>query len=460
MTQSKYSTSYLVKIGVTVLIPVLIMLIPLSDVFTSNIRIFFAITVFGLLSLAFELLPMMMVSCLLPASYLFLGLAEAGRIFGMWTTVNPLMLVGAFLLANILDEIGLLKRIAYWLAIRCGGSYAGIIVVSILVGVISRFLGSAVVGAVFCYGICKSLNLKGRPAAAGIMLSGAVACGTAAFFIYTPMDMSIILGYLQGIDPEFTITYSSFLLQNLPAVLFLVAYGFLAYKMFKDDGGISGKAYFQEEYAKLGKMKRNEKIAGVLTILLVIFLFTTSLHHIDAAWGFIVIPWLMFLPGVNIDAPNAIKNINIHVIFFAVCCIAIGNVAMAVGVGDLISATVVPIFEALQNVGNYLVYLVTWIFGFLLNFILTPMAMLGVGTMPVAEIAANLGIGVKGMLYLFYLTTDAIVMPYESMVYVIPFAFGMIKMKDFIKFGAVRVIIALLIALFIMVPYWTLIGIL
>ena len=61
--------------GVTILLPLIIGVIPVQGMFTEDLRKFFMITVFVILIIAFELIPKLAASILLPTLYLVTGLA-------------------------------------------------------------------------------------------------------------------------------------------------------------------------------------------------------------------------------------------------------------------------------------------------------------------------------------------------------------------------------------------------
>lgn len=77
-----------------------------------------------------------------------------------------------------------------------------------------------------------------------------------------------------------------------------------------------GTAYFKAEYAKLGKISAKETKAFILTIILLIFLLTTNLHHIAMEWGFVLIPWLFLLPGIDCANAQTVRKVNFSMVLF------------------------------------------------------------------------------------------------------------------------------------------------
>ena len=113
--------------GVTILLPLIIGVIPVQGMFTENLRKFFMITEFVILIIAFELIPKLAASILLPTLYLITGLAPVEVAFGSWTNTTVWMVLGGLVFSAVLEECGLLERIAYFYLYKmwwniCGNS--------------------------------------------------------------------------------------------------------------------------------------------------------------------------------------------------------------------------------------------------------------------------------------------------------------------------------------------------
>lgn len=101
------------------------------------------------------------------------------------------------------------------------------------------------------------------------------------------------------------------------------------------------------------------------------FIFTQSIHKIDVLWGFAVIPFLMYLPGLKVADETDLKNVNWSMIFFAAGCLSIGTVAGAIGIGELVGRIAVPLMEGKSHA---LILFMVYVAYFILNFVMTPMA--------------------------------------------------------------------------------------
>lgn len=61
--------------------------------------------------------------------------------------------------------------------------------------------------------------------------------------------------------------------------------------------------------------------------------------------------------------------------------------------------------------------------------------------------------------YLLVHSSEAVVLPYEYVPYLVVFSFGFIKMSDFVKMSLYKCPIYLISVLVILIPYWRLIGV-
>ncbi|MBU2643158.1 hypothetical protein KKI24_00500 [bacterium] len=82
---------------ITVITPLLIMMLPTGELFNPQVRLFVAVTACGILLFAFESLPQLVSSIMLPLAYVLIGLAPSKAIFVPWATVIPWMFMGGIL---------------------------------------------------------------------------------------------------------------------------------------------------------------------------------------------------------------------------------------------------------------------------------------------------------------------------------------------------------------------------
>ena len=456
-TTSTMDKKALIKWICVILFPVLVALIPTGEVFTGSVKLFFVITLLAILLFATEVINQTAVALLLPVAYIVTNLAPSATVLSPWTGSTPWMMIGGLILANVLQSIGLLKRIAYKCIILTGGSYKGIIWGIALAGLILNVLIPAqatIPLAAFAYGVCMAMGLKRGSAAAGIMLGAGFAALLPNYFILNPNAL-IVYGVGQNVTGPIGVTWTNFLFHNAPTLIFYVVMFWLTTKIFKPETHINGKEWFQAEYAKLGPMDTKEKKGLVICILLFVGLLTQSIHGIDVAWIFAFMPMLAYIPGFNIGTADDIKNSNFPFIIFVASCMCIGSVGTYLGVGEMIGDALMPYLEGKSFT---IVLFAVWALCVLVNFILTPLANGTTFTAPLTNIALSLGINPEVMWMTILHGYDQIILPYEFPLYMLFFSFGLVKLTDFMKIFSVKMAVNLIFFLAILVPYWNIIG--
>ena len=186
MSTQTVSKSYLIKWAIIIGLTLACFLIPEGGIITMNVKLFFAITVFGLALAAFEIVPTLMISLLMPALWMILKVAPANVVLSPWMTTTPLMVVGALFMAATLEDCGLLRRLAYYLMCKVKGSYMGLLFSIMVVTVILNILTSGrgyLIMAPLAVGLCVSLDGMQKNLGAG--LASAVMVGVCTSQVYT-----------------------------------------------------------------------------------------------------------------------------------------------------------------------------------------------------------------------------------------------------------------------------------
>lgn len=464
-TETKTMTkSELVKWLITIGVPLILYLIPENGAYNHNMKFFLMVTLCGILMIAFELVHLMAVSMLFPIGYMVTGLVPMEVAYSAWLQTMPLVVVGGYMIANVLGRIGLLKRMAFWCFIKVRGSYYGLLYSILFVGIILNTVtgGNAwVMMAAFTFGLCQAFELGKSIDSAIIMLVGALSAGASCVFIYTPYFMGLLYNGANSTLPEGAAPYSAswveFFIQMLPYALFVLAFVWVLPKIFKPTKTLPSLEYYKAEYEKLGKMSRDEKIGAGMMVVLIVFMMTGQWHGIALDWAFIVIPWFMYFPGIKIANDEDVKNVDFSMVFFCIACLSIGIASGYLGIGEQVANLLVPILKPLSsNVVMVAIYAVAVV----LNFLLTPFAILAGFSEPIAQVAAGLGLNPVGALYSLYIGCDQVLMPYEYLTYLIFYAFGLIKLKDFMKILGLKMALVTVLVAVVMVPWWHFVGVL
>ncbi|OUO90165.1 hypothetical protein B5F40_08000 [Gordonibacter sp. An230] len=438
-------------------VPFLLFLIPTNETFTPVIQRYFVITSMAVMTFCFGNVPQTAVAILLPVSYVIFGVAQPSDIYSVWAGDTIWMILGGIILAAILQKSGLLKRIAYKCIILTGASYRGIIVglglASIVLTIIMPGQGFMAV-APLSYGICKALHLGKGKDAAGIMLSGAVLSLSTHFFLYNPHTL-VVFGVGEQVTGPLNVTWGSYFMNNCISIVFFLLLMGVCLLMFKPSKPLSGKEYFVGALADMGKMQLQEKKCIAVSVLLVALLVTQPLHGVSAGWIFTAVPMLLFLPGIAVGDSEDLKKIDYGFIFFIGACMAIGSSTSSLGIGDIIADIAIP---ALQDCSATLVLFVVYVLCFLLNFIMTPLAIWSAFAVPFVSITNAVGIDPQALFFLMYHATDQVIMPYEYAYYLLFFSFGLIPLKEFVKIMGVKTILNAVFVFAILIPFWNLIG--
>lgn len=127
------------------------------------------------------------------------------------------------------------------------------------------------------------------------VLGAAMAVGADAIH---PGYFSIMESAIREVIPDFTMTMTVSLRYNGWFILWCIICILILMKVYntKDLKINVGKEYFYKQYKALGDMSSKEKKAIVMILLLLGYLFSTKLTGLPAAYGFMIIPFLTFLP--------------------------------------------------------------------------------------------------------------------------------------------------------------------
>lgn len=114
-----------------------------------------------------------------------------------------------------------------------------------------------------------------------------------------------------------------------------------------------------------------------------------------------------------------------------------------------------PMFQGLSS---FATLGLTVVFGTVLNFCMTPAAMLAGFTTMIYELFLNLGLNPMAGLMAFYQSTDLVFLPYEFLYFLYFFTYGIMSMKDFVIMHTLKTVLTIVFFLAIIVPYWMLVG--
>lgn len=432
-------------------------LIPCEGFYTWQVKLFLAITVTGLSIMAFELLPIIVVAMLMPTLWGSLGVAPAEVVTSPWSGNTMFMLIGALFMAATLEDCGLLKRMAYFLLCKVKGSYTTLLISIFLVSV---FLGLCTSGrgylvmASLCAGLVSSLGGMGTKFGAGVAAAVLLGGCTSHSYTYQPTCWSVLMKQAAEYSDGVIVTPMMLLMHNWPIFLVSLAILFIVIKWYKSDIEINDVDYFQQKFTEMGKVTRREIVNLVMLVVVLTYVFTVGITKLDINWGFAIIPWLVYFFN-GADRKTA-RLINWDMIFFTSACMGIGSVATYIGLGQVLGDFCMSILGNSTSIFTVFAFVFIVVFG--LNFLMTPLAIFAFITGPMIMLGQSVGIDPLPILYSLNACSEAIILPYEYVPYMIVFGFGMMSIKDFMKINIVRSVIFFIGFLGVVIPYWKLIG--
>ncbi len=456
-----------IKWCVILLCTVMIFLIPVNETFTWTIKGFFMITVFGILCFALSTLPMIILAIYFPAMFWLFQIAPAAQCFSSWSNDSVWMMFFCLVTGLALDQTGVLKRIIYFMMEKLGGSITAFCYGITLICAAGMYIGVSVSSVMIfvVWALARSLDIKAGSKAGAFLFFTLMIANSAmgTMLTYDPMFSICVTagaGVVEtlglSIDPSiFNVTYYEYALHNLvflPEVFLLI---FIASKIFKPEPGVSmSKEMFREERKKLGPVQSKEKLAILPVVVMFLAFATQSLTGLTVSQCYAVTALVCFLPYIGIGTADVFKNFNYPIIFFIAGCLTIGVVANSCGAGALVSEMVKPFVGTTPLTACGSLYVI----GYLLNFLLTPVAASAVFAGPLTTLAINSGLNPIACYYVFIQGLNNLLLPYEGATYMMLFSFGYMTTKQFMKICSVKAVVMLLWLLVFALPYWHFIG--
>lgn len=443
--------------GIPIIFSIILMFMPMA----YNIKVFFMITIFGILAVAFDLMDKLVPSLLMPSLYVLLGVADAATVYSSWASTTVSLAIGSLVMAGCLGECGVLERMAYWLLKKCNGNFQkvcwSVFFVALILSIFT-FGNIAFVVAAMVAGLINVLKIHKTNEAVVLMMGTMWVCFATLYFVYNPTSVPIVAAAAAPVLGEIIpITWMDFAYANWPIIIFSIIFEFLLIKIFKiDKSNLSVEAdFFQKKLDSLGKMKKQEKWALVLLVLLFAYIILSPWHKLDTSYGFILFAVLALFPGINVATVDTLKKVDWGMGFFIAAFLTIGAVATTLG----ISSSFVTFAEKIVgDVGPSIALVFIMIAGALANLLLTPIAILTTLAAPMTELALAVNFSPEASFFTLIYTEWLIVLPYEAFPTLIWFAFGAVTMKQFFQVGVIRLILFFVFFLIAILPWWNFIG--
>lgn len=339
-----------------------------------------AMRVLGITALAVlwwtgELVSDWLVTIVMLLLWILLGHIPFATAFSTFTSTSVWLIVGSFCLATATSKTGLFKRIS-WLLIRLfSPTFRGQVLAILLAGTVCAPLipsatAKAILGASIAKNIADAMGYEpeshGR---CGLFLASFIgfSCTTPAF-----MSGSIFTYTLLGTLPQearASLTWTSWLLSSLPwlAVVLIGSYFFIQIAFSPKEPPLLISGHIEQEYAKLGKMQRDESISAVLLSAAVILWILEEYLGINAAVTALMIACLCFASGI-LDAKELSVAVPWDLVIFLGGVLNLGSIFSMVGINAWLQELLLPFFENFSS--PFLIVIAVAIMVVLLRFIL------------------------------------------------------------------------------------------
>lgn len=430
---------------------------------TFQLKIFLSITLWGVLTIAFGNMHVLIPSLLMPGLFVLTGLAPAAAVYSPWASTTVSLAISSLIMANCLADCGLLERVAYIMLQKFGGKFTnvcwGFFIVSTILSIVT-FGNISFVIAALLYSLIKVLGISKTKEGNVLMIGTMYACLTALWYVYNPTSVPIVAAAAQPVLGEIIpVTWFDFAYANWPVIIFSFIVEWVFLKMYgasKSDINLD-PSYFKEKLAAMGTITKREKWGAVLLVTMVIYILTSPLHQLDTSYGFILFAAFALMPGIEVAKLESLRNVDWSIGFFVAACISIGVVATMLGVNEYIVAVGTSVIE---SVGPGFAMFFIMLVGTFANLLLTPLTILTSLSAPMTQLAVSCGFDPMASFFTLIFTEWLVVLPYEGMPTLIWFAFGCMTMKEFFKTGVVRILLFFAFFFIALIPWWTHIGLL
>ena len=350
--------------------------------FEAVLRAYLAISLGGILFWAFQVIPEAITGLLIPILFCIVGVATPDIAFTPWSMILPWLVLAGIIMGEVMASTGLVKRIAYKILLLTGCSGRGLLLGCFLIGIFLPLVVSSTWAKLLILGpigmaICKTWGLERKSKEATGIMAMILFASLSSCHLYMSGDDAMI--FITSLFSEVTngaVTVDFFRWLRL---MWLPGFGWLAmsiltpYLMFVRPNrqrlhDISNT--IRVEYQAMGKLSADEIKALVIVILILLNFMLETRTGLNAAHVMVVLVSLFFVPGINLMSLEKLNKLNIWIIFFVTGALAVGICSGPSGFGALAEEKLLPI---LTGVGDYGRVLLSYTFGVLTNFLMTPL---------------------------------------------------------------------------------------
>ncbi|MDO4281987.1 MAG: SLC13 family permease, partial [Peptococcaceae bacterium] len=393
-SQSIFALKWLAALGV----PMLVFFLTPFDVM---LRAYLAISLGAILFWALQVIPEAITGLLIPILFCIVGIVDETTAFTSWSMILPWLVLAGIIMGNVMTTTGLVKRIAYKILLLTGCSSTGLLIACIMIGVFVPLLVSSTWAKLLILGpigmaICKTWNLAPKSKAATGIMAMIMFASLSSCHLYMSGDdaMIFIVSLFREVsDGAINIDFFQWLKYMwLPGLGWLLMSIFTPYLMFvrpnrKLMPDISESV--RKEYQAMGKMSKEEIKARVIVLLILANFMLETKTGLNAAHVMVVLVSLFFVPGINLVSGKDLAKMDIWIIFFVTGALTVGICSTPVGFTGIVEDQLLPI---LTSVGDHTRVLLSYAFGVIVNFFMTPLGAQGAFELMIGKMCYGVGL--------------------------------------------------------------------
>lgn len=421
-----------------------------------------AITAWAVYCWVTNIISATIVATVLPVLYLAFGVADAATVFSPWATSVPWLCFGGLMIGQMMEKSGLATRLAYKCMMLAGDSFFKLLVSLMLAGyviapLIPTVLGKAAIFFTLAVGICNVLKIEPytKNSAAIFMTCFVAVTGPSYGFLTGCAQIPAAVLLLESVT-HVKITWFDYAYHNFVPSLIYSAVSFLAVLLVLRPGKLYGiKEVVDEKYHELGPMSTAEKKSSVLLLITLILLMTEAWHGINAAWCMMMIAVVPFLPGIELLDSKDIDRISFPLLYFLAGAMSVGAVAAKIGVAakiaEIAAGFLVSDYTAIHLSSSFILGIITVLF-------LSPTTGMAALCVPLANLALEIGLDPRALLYPFFYGMDMYFMPYQYGLTLLLVSYKRVSLKDMSTVLLMKILLSIIVLLPFSLFYWRLIG--
>lgn len=414
-----------------------------------------------------EVIPEYVTGLVMCTLWAMIKVVPFDRAFANFSASIWWIMVGAFGLGVAASKCGLLRRISLFILKLFPPTFAGQTLGLLGAGtIVSPLIPSAnargAIAAPISLAISDSLKYGRKSAGAGglfgAMFMGFCVIGTPVFMSGSFTNYATMALFPKAYQ---NVTWTSWLLYALPwAIVAFIGTSLAIYLLYKPAHTAPlSKNFGSDELARLGPMKRNEKITCAVMVVTLGFWMTESIHRISS--GEVAILSICILLALDVlNRDDFRKGIDWAAIVYVGCIMNIGSVFQTLKIDMWLGRALEPVISSfISNPYLFVVALALAVFVSRI-FIISLAATAVIFTIVLSPLVVTHGIHPWIIAFVSFAASNIWFLFFMNSYYLLSF-YGsggdMVEHRQMIKLSAAYAVIAI-IGFLVSVPYWRAIG--